>query len=133
VKKVILRMLSVILIFSVILLNGCYSTSPLIEHDKWIVRGPAKFGEGVGALIVACAIEVPFLALTLATGPLAPGMADPMGKAAADVITSPEARPFFRVVEDYITVPLFGGIPWLLFGWWGNEEDEEDFNNDEDE
>jgi hypothetical protein len=125
-KRLLLRRIVIgSLLISVIFLNGCHSTSPLVTHPKLVVRGPAKFGEVLGGTIVGCTITAPFLAAALATGPMAPMVAGPMGQAAGKALQG--SKPAFRVVEDYFFVPLFGGIPWLIFGWWGNESENKEF------
>jgi hypothetical protein len=112
-RKVDALFVSVALTFiTMAFLQGCHSTSPLVHHNKWIVRGPSKFGEGIGALVVGPVVTLPALLIPH----WAPG--DGQQKAVQGLLDG--SKPVFRVTQDYFFVPLFGGIPWLLFGWWGD-------------
>ncbi|MFC1461337.1 hypothetical protein ACFLQR_02320 [Verrucomicrobiota bacterium] len=96
-------------------LTGCASLNrpvcELMEHPKRVVKYPSRVGNVCGS-IVGVPVSVVLLPVSY-----------PVTIASGD--TGEEGWGVYApaVFCGDVGTILFGGVPWLGFGWWGNEQE----------
>ena len=110
-KEIMMFKKAIAVLFVVMCLSfsGCV-TMPL-DHPDPKVAGPAEVGGIVG---MVAGIPLDIVALPI-TWPLA-AMDDSPDGGGAYIIMAPS------IVTGYVVGNVVGFVPWLAFGWWGNEK-----------
>ena len=106
------RKVTFLLMLLSVAITGCASIingpTCLTEHPKGVVRHPARAGQNIGFVV---GIPV-MIALLPVTYPIA--LANNTSGETWDVFIPALA------VRDGGAI-LIGGLPWLAFGWWGDQ------------
>lgn len=103
------RLMAIVAICLSLIVSGCM-TMPL-DHPDPKVAVPAEIG-GITGIVAGIPLDIAALPITL---PLA-AMDDSPDGGGAYIIMAPS------LVTGYVVGNAAGLIPWLAFGWWGNDK-----------